>query len=231
MVRSISLEDCVKLSSECSNMLTKATVNDERIALLKKRDAEIDKDLANIVKEYENLCKAATIIGMVSDDTTQSLLNKIAGLVNRALVILFPNKKREIKLVKKMYRDTYPHFIVSLSAEGGKERAFKCSGSGIAQVVSFIFTIALIEARGGRRVMVMDELLRGLHPQAKQLVHSLMLALSDRFQFIVIEYGLDIGKEYEVTNEHGISTVQEYPRNSYYADIAEEQSKVSSEDQ
>lgn len=181
---------------------------------LVKRITELEESNKELDEKFGIYCRASSILGSVADKNTETKINAITGVINKALALLFPDGSRRIELRQTMYRNTYPHFNVTLIVEDGKTRTFKQSGTGLAQVVSFLFTACLIDARGGRKIMVMDELLNGLHPDAKGIVRDLMLALSDKFQFIIVEYGLDIGKQYEVKKIDGTSYVQVV--NSYY---------------
>lgn len=186
----------------------------ERIIALEQSNKELDE-------KFGVYCRASSILGSVADKNTETKINAITGVINKALALLFPDGSRKIELKQTMYRNIYPHFNVTLTVEDGKTRTFKQSGTGLAQVVSFLFTACLIDARGGRKVMVMDELLNGLHPDAKGVVKDLMLALSDKFQFIIVEYGLNIGKQYEVKKTGGTSTV--LPIDYKYYDTSNEQ--------
>ena len=170
-------------------------------------------------KEMDNkfnvYCRASSILGSVADKNTETKINAITGVINKALAILFPDGSRSIELTQKMHNNAYPHFLVTLKVEDGQTRSFKQSGTGLAQVISFLFTACLIDARGGRKVMVMDELLNGLHPDAKGIVRDLMLALCDKFQFVIVEYGMNIGKQYEVMKKNGVSTITVIDREYY----------------
>lgn len=170
-------------------------------------------------KEMDNkfnvYCRASSILGSVADKNTETKISAITGVINKALAILFPDGSRSIELTQKMHNNAYPHFLVTLKVEDGQTRSFKQSGTGLAQVISFLFTACLIDARGGRKVMVMDELLNGLHPDAKGIVRDLMLALCDKFQFVIVEYGMNIGKQYEVMKKNGVSTITAIDREYY----------------
>lgn len=183
------------------------------------------ESLGEEIKEKQHdldthLC-ACNLVANVSDAVTQETLDRITGVINKALGVLFPHDARTIRITKRLHNDTYPHFIVELRTSEGYVRTFKQSGTGLAQVISVLFNLCLIDAHGGRKIIAMDELLGGLHPDAKQILAELMYALSDRFQFIFVEYGLDIGKQYVVQMNKGTSTVTPYvaTHGGYYTDL------------
>ena len=180
---------------------------------------DIAKELEEKGKTLEDMVRAATILGNVADENTQFILTKITGVINSALAEMFKEDKRSISIKQTMHRNVYPHFIVELETEEGVKRTFKQSGTGLAQVISFLFTVCLIDARKGRKIMVMDELLNGLHPDAKVIVKNLIKVLSGKFQFVIVEYGVDIGKQYEVVKTNAIADVIPYQGEAYYKDL------------
>ena len=184
-----------------------------------KQLEDIAKELEEKGKTLEDMVRAATILGNVADENTQFILTKITGVINSALAEMFKEDKRSISIKQTMYRNVYPHFVVELETEEGVKRTFKQSGTGLAQVISFLFTVCLIDARKGRKIIVMDELLNGLHPDAKVIVKNLIKVLSGKFQFIIVEYGVDIGKQYEVVKTNAVADVIPYQGEAYYKDL------------
>lgn len=194
----------------------------------KKSKAELEQKVTNYDTEIktlsENLDKhirALNILGLTTDDTVTKALNVITGVINKALALVFPKDPRTIKLEHVMFQKKYPHFVVTLEVgEERKKRKFTQSGTGLAQIISFLFTITLIDARKGRPIFIMDELLSGLHPIAKGLIRDMILAISGRFQFVIVEYGLDIGQQYEVVmGNDATSTVTPLAEPTYYRDL------------
>ena len=182
----------------------------------------LEKEISSLQQELELYVRACNIMGTVSDSVTQETLDNITGVINRALTILFPNNPRSVRVVKKMHRKVYVHFIVELVTETGSVRSFKVSGSGLSQVISFLFLVCLIDARGGRKLIVMDEILNGLHPSAKGIIYDIIMALNKRFQFVIVEYGLDIGKQIVLKNNSGNVTTETLDRQvKYYKMVAD----------
>lgn len=186
----------------------------ETYTVLKAEVDSLSSEIEVGCDTLNTMVKAAKILSSVSEECTNQVLNAITDVINKALQVLFPDDPKTIEIVHTVYRDTHPQYTLILRTQNGVPRAFNQSGTGLAQVISFLFTTCLIDARKGRNIMVMDELLSGLHPDAKGIVRDIMLALSTRkndpFQFIIVEYGVDVGKQYEVCKSgdpRGLSTV------------------------
>lgn len=186
----------------------------EQHAKLQAEIDELQKDTNASAEHLKVLTRASALLASVSEKCTNQILDAIIEIINKALRVLFPNDPKSVEISRSLYRETHPHYTLLLKTSQGVPRAFNLSGTGLGQIVSFMFTVCLIDARKGRKILVMDELLNGLHPSAKKLVADMMKLLAVRshepFQFICTEYGMDVGKEYEVAKgqlEGGLATV------------------------
>lgn len=162
-------------------------------------------------QELDLLVRASDLVTNLSTVVTQDTLDKIALVVNKALGVIF-NRNINVIIEPDTYRDTYPHFNLRLSDAWG-ERSFKLTGSGLKETISFLFTLCLIEQYGQRRLIILDEILNGVHPQAKTAILSIIDIMSKKenpFQFVVIEYYMPVGTMYEVVfdSEDGSSSLQ-----------------------
>lgn len=166
--------------------------------------AQIDsllKKISDMNSEYVVMLEAQQLLATISDNNTTAVLDYMTGVINKALSEIFPYDSRRIFLEKKLHNGQYAHINVRLEASNGAVRDMVLqSGTGLRQVVSFLFLISTIEIRKGRRLLIMDELLSGLHPNAKRVIMDIIQIFSEEgFQFIFVEYGVDdVGKIYLV---------------------------------
>lgn len=168
---------------------------------LEKKVSQRRKELAEAQQDYVNLANAQKLLSTVSDDNTEATLLFVSGVINKALSEIFKGDTRRIFLSKKLYGGTKPHIVVEL--ENGKGERLDMSiqsGTGLRQIISVLFVICLIEVRKGRRLLILDERLSGLHSEAKRILSEIINIFAEGgFQFIFVEYSLNsLGKLYNV---------------------------------
>jgi hypothetical protein len=166
--------------------------------------------LDDMNNRYVNMLEAQQLLTTVSDENTRAVLDYITGIINKTLGELFPHDDRRIYLEKSMYQGQHAHINIKLTGSNGKVRDLTLqSGTGLRQVISFLFVLSLIEIRKGRRILIADELLSGLHPEAKRIVTDIIqIFASEDFQFAFVEYGVnDLGRIYIVEKPNEVATV------------------------
>lgn len=183
-----------------------------------KKYKKILKSLEKCQSEHITLTEAQQIISTVSDDNMNVTLDFITGIINKALQEIFPKAVFKVYLEKKLFAGSRPHINLKLEDVNGYSVKMKYTGTGVSQIVSVLFSISLIEIRKGRRIVILDERLSGLHKEAKRIFTEILKIFTDAgFQFIFVEYGLnDLGKIYNVENIGEISRV--YPLEGEYDD-------------
>lgn len=170
----------------------------------KKYGQQIQKrneELAEAQKQYVDLMNAQKLLATVSDDNTEATLLFISGVINKALAEIFKGDTRRIHLSKKLFGGSKPHIIVELENGHGETLDMEIqSGTGLRQIVSVLFVICLIEVRKGRRLVLLDERLSGLHKEAKRIMSEILKIFAEGgFQFVFVEYSLNnLGKLYSV---------------------------------
>lgn len=190
----------------------------EQSAQIKRTISELTERLAKQNRDYAVMLEAKQILASVSDENTRIVLDYITGVVNRILGELFPYDARRVYLERKLYRGQYAHINMQLVGANGKVRDMQLqSGTGIRQVVSVLFILSTIEIRKGRRLFLSDELLSGLHSEAKKVVMGLLeLFAEGGYQFIMVEYGANNGKIYMVEHPSAVSTVTALSKGQEY---------------
>lgn len=189
------------LMSEFTRIIDKMDASyNQRKALEDKINALINM-LDDYNKQYAVMLEAQQLISSVSNSNTNAVLDYITGIINKALGEIFPYDTRRIHLEKSLHNGQRSHITVKLTTEDGTIRDLTLqSGTGLRQIISFLFVISLIEIRKGRRILLMDELLSGLHSEAKRVIVDIMqIFAGEGFQFVMIEYGINtVGKIYLV---------------------------------
>lgn len=181
-----------------------------QIEKIKATIVDLQNKLASANETYACMLESLQLLAAVSDENTRMILDYITGIINKALGELFPHDSRRIHLEKTLYAGQHAHIHIKLTGTDGKERDLQLqSGTGLRQVISFLFTLALIEVRKGRRILVADELLSGLHKEAKRIIMDIIQIFAEEgFQFVFVEYEVnDIGRIYLVEKPGRIASV------------------------
>ena len=182
----------------------KRDLNTKRV--LENKRKNLIKSLQDSQSLYVRMINAQKLLSTVSDENTQQTLDFITGMVNKVL----SDNIRRIQLKKKLFGGSKPHINVEIVNGDGNVLDIEAQeGAGLGQIISFMYVICLIEIRKGRRLLILDERLNGLHKQAKQVLSEIIKIFAEGgFQFIFIEYSLnDLGKIYNVENRSGVSNV------------------------
>ena len=188
--------------------------------LTRKRE-NLLKSLQESQDEYVHMLDAQKLLSAVSEENTGQTLSFITGMVNKVLSEIFPNSTRRIILKKKLYAGSKPHINVLLVNGLGDELDLDLQeGDGIKQIISVMYVICLIEIRKGRRLLILDERLNGLHARAKQVLAEIIKIFAEGgFQFIFVEYSLNsIGKIYNIETR-GDSSTPVYVEGNYSDDL------------
>ncbi len=198
----------------------------KRFHELSESKRELSAAIDHYTALHADLIEAQRLLSTISEENTVRTLDYITGVINNALAEIFQGEGRQVSLDKELYRGRYAHIKVHLTTSTGAQRNLDLqTGSGVKEVISFLFTVCLIAVRGGRRFLIMDELLSGLHADAKAVIAELMGVFTEEgFQFLMVEYGLDnhkghsFGKIYNVESDNSavpVSIVREVPDGGY----------------
>ena len=170
----------------------------EKKNLEKKRESLL-KSLVCSQKEFFDMTNAQKVLSTISDDNTTEVLKFITSMVNKVLADIFPDDIKRIQLTKKLFAGSKPHINVEVvNGDGIALDLNDQEGAGIGQIISVLYIICLIEIRKGRRLVILDEKLNGLHERAKVILAEIIKIFSEAgFQFIFVEYSLNnLGKIY-----------------------------------
>lgn len=199
-------EESVNLSYSSVLGVMKNTYRNKK--LLQSDVEKLNNKLAESQSLYVNMINAQKVLSAVSDENTNQVLNFVTGMVNKTLSEVFPHDSYSISISKKLFAGSKPHITIELKDANGYilDTTTQC-GTGLIQIISFMYVICLVEIRKGRRLILLDERLNGLHMQAKKFMsHIIEIFVKGGFQFIFVEYSLNsIGKIYNVEKRGDLS--------------------------
>lgn len=209
-----------------SDLLTQTRYAVSHSAKLQQQRSDLLIQLESAKQEWQDLVDSQKVLSSISEENTQRTLEYITKVINKSLAEIFQGQGRQVELSRTLYRDRYAHITVVLrTANGGTRDLDLQTGQGVKEVISFLFTVCLIAVRGGRRLLIMDELLSGLHAEAKQAVsHMIGVFCEEGFQFVMVEYGLDkspqdpdhsFGSIFNVEQVEGLSSAVSVTNGAY----------------
>ena len=207
--------------SKYTNSISKLEARYERKLKIENELEILTAKITEENEEFASMLEALEYIGTVTESRANEVLDFITGVINNTLAKIFPFDKRAIKLERTLYREAYTHINIKLITGKNRVRDLGTqSGMGLRQIISFLFSLTLIEVRKDRKILISDELLNGVHASAKRIMGDIIqMFAEDGFQFIMVEYGLnDIGKIYLVEKPGEIAKVTEF-QGTYTDDI------------
>lgn len=176
---------------------------------LELKEQQLSEKLKEAQHTFTVMLNAQKLLSSVSDQNTERTLGFITGMVNKVISEVFPNNTKTVYLEKKLYGGTKPHINVIVQDDEGNTLDLNTQeGEGLCQIISIMYVICLIEIRKGRRLLILDERLNGLHSKAKAILSEVLRIFAEGgFQFIFVEYSLnDLGKIYNI-EKHGKDSI------------------------
>lgn len=168
---------------------------------------QIQRDRAYGREVTRVLSAAKQGLHKVQEQTGVEVREFVTDVINKAIQNLFPKENLRISIVandekpaKTRARKTssapamvYKRLDLEIAGADGEPMNVAIQvGSGLQDLISFLYRVALISVSSGRKLLVSDELLHGLAvDRFKDIVGILDLFTEEGFQFIIIEHGLD----------------------------------------
>lgn len=216
----IEVTEAAELQKKLADTATKIHMGIETHSRLNKQAEEYDELRSELAVKIGNLTQAKTLLISVADKNIEDMLTYVSTVINKVLFEMFKDTGSgyEVSVGKTMYRNRYAQMNIKIVEQpSGMERDLKLqNGEGIRQVVSFLYTICLIELSGCRKMLVMDEVLNGLNKDAAIVVGQIMRVFTEGgFQFFMVDHGNfqvgsdmdDIIQHIEITKVSGVSQV------------------------
>lgn len=170
------------------------------------------QDTKRAQSDLDIATNALMILRKISDEAVYQSYKFIESSINSALERIFDKTHRQIRLKETTRGGIHPQLEIELIVENNVVRSLKDdSGHGIMQVISLLCILTLIVITGGRRLLVIDEVLSGVSATSRQIIDDIIWSFVDiGFQFIVSEHGYVPrgSKVYELEMVAGVSSIK-----------------------
>ncbi len=208
--------------SEFTNRIIKLETEVEH---RRQAEAKVNELIEKLRRDNDLYCtylETQQILSSVSDTNTKAVLNYITGIINKALAEVFPFGDLRIYIDTPMGARNKANIKIRL-LDGDKSRDLtEGVGSGIGQVVSFLFILSIIDLRKGRKLVILDELLNALHEKAKNVVMEIIKVFAEEgFQFLLVEHNSanNLGKIYLVEKPYDKATIHAIDSGEYNNEV------------
>lgn len=203
-----NFERAYALQGDVSSLCETNRIKVENKQELFKDLCEQVKLLEDAVEEYNTLSGAGNLLNKIADARVKKAIDFIAMAVNDTLQKVFKDDFKQIVVEITSHMDTYPQLNFLLQNPDGLQRNLKTQeGDGLSQIISLLSTICLLYISGGRRFMLLDEVLNGLHPTALKVIEEILTVFEDKlgFQFMMINHGYtpNRGAVYHIDKQGG----------------------------
>lgn len=194
-----------RLHSVRGNYSSQLNQHDKNIEEYEKQRIEH----ALTLKKIHHLTVAKQGLHKVQDQVGVEVRELVTDILNKTLENLFPNETLTVSLVANDEKPTktrakkqatavasavYKRLDLEIAGADGEPMNVAVQvGSGLQDLISFLYRVSLISVGTGRNLLVSDELLHGLNvnrfKDIAEIVH--LFADTEDFQFIFIEHGFD----------------------------------------
>ena len=184
----LKIADVAMCLGEINKILSE---NELKRRMLKEYEDDIIKINSlkeEVSEEIAEIKMCINILQKISDERNEQGRRYIEDLINSALNSIFPDRDYSI-YIDEYVHGTRKHMKVLLS-EGSITRELKFShGTGIKQIISFIFNVALIVFKGSSRFIFLDETLASVSAFKSEVMSDLLTSLMEKnhFQFFIID--------------------------------------------
>ena len=105
-----------------TNQISQYAFNINKKKELEQKYEEVQEEFRKVSREYSVMLEAQRVLGVISEEHTNKILDYITGTINNALSKMFPNDIRRIYLKKKLHANQHTHINVILETSKGMQR-------------------------------------------------------------------------------------------------------------
>lgn len=201
-----------------------------------EKNKKILMDLAKEYQEgtvrYETIVTSQRLLTTLSDKHFNDVLKFISGIINKALLAMYPDDQYRFDIARSLYNGKSVHLNATIEEFIHATNSFELLdikrniGNGQAQVISYLFTLCMYKVSNSRPIILIDEILTGFTEIALEYIIQITKVFANEgFQFISVEYSFEnFGTPILVKKRHGSTVIE----TSNWEEVADYFNKVMS---